>query len=253
MDTFNQHFKNLVILITGSSHGIGKVMALNFAKLGAIVIINYHQSKKEAIETLKEITDQGGKAVIIKADISKSKEVRSMVKQIIKSNHRIDILINNAGGVTENSDWTKQTQTDWEKTISLNLTGCFNCLSIIGPIMLKQKFGKIINISSLRSILGAKDLVAYSASKAGVDNLTKSFAKILCPFVTVNCIAPSRMNCGMGKMKNINDVKNSKKTNLLNKLGNPLDVFYAAKFLSSPESDFITGQTLILDGGSSLK
>ena len=248
-----QYFKNSVILITGSSHGLGKILAINFAKLGAVVIINYYHSKEKALETLNEITNFGGKAIIIKTDISKLKNVQFMANKIIKTYHKIDILINNAGGVFENSDWTKHNQSDWEKTISLNLTGSFNCLSVIGQTMLKQKSGKIVNISSLRSILGANDVVAYSASKAGVNNLTKSFAKILSPHVNVNTIVPGRINIGVGLIKNILDSKNTKKTNLLKRLCSPIDIFNVTKFLCSTESEFITGQTIIVDGGTSLK
>lgn len=251
-DIHTNSFQDQVILITGSSRGIGRGLALAFAKSGAKIIINYSQSKKDALEIISEIEENNGSALAIKADVSNIKEVGSMFRQIIKKHGHIDILINNAGAIFENTDWTKHNNKNWDKTVAVNLTGVFNCIRSVAPIMIQQQSGKILNISSLRSILGATDIVAYAATKAGVDNLTKSYAKILSPHINVNSLVLSRINCGMNNITCPTDIKNLSSQNLIKRLGNTDDVFNAASFLVSPRSSFITGQILIVDGGASL-
>jgi len=241
----NTYFHNKTILITGSSRGIGQYMAQRFAALGSIIIVNYSQSAADAYTTVSTIEKQGGQAVAIKANISDRDMVESMYSQILSKYGHLDILINNAGAVFKGDDWTK--------TIATNLTGTYNCLHAAMPIMKNQESGKILNISSLRSILGATDIAAYAAAKAGVDNLTKSFAKILSPYVNVNSLVLGRIDGGMNQIKD-NQTKNElANTNLLKRLGSLQDVFQTAKFLVSNKSSFITGQSIILDGGASLK
>jgi len=246
------YFKNKIILITGSARGIGHHLALEFGKLQATIIVNFSKSKTEALNTVTKIEQNGGKAIIIKANVSKIQDVKSMCRQIIKKCGRVDILINNAGAVFEDMDWTKHDHKNWDKTIAVNLTGVFNCILAVAPIMIKQKSGKILNISSLRSILGATDIIAYAAAKAGVNNLTKSYAKILSPYINVNSLVLGKINYGINQ---ITDQKTTKKlfaNNLMKRLGNQDDVFNATSFLTSFQSDFITGQTLVVDGGASL-
>jgi len=243
MHSVDIHFKDKVVLISGSSRGIGRHLAIEFGKLHAIVIVNYLKSKRKALKIVREINENGGRASAIKADVSKIKEVKTMCQRIMDNHSAIDILINNAGGVFENIDWTKHNSNSWSKTIDVNLTGVFNCIHTIAPIMISQKSGRILNISSLRSMLGATDIVAYAAAKAGANNLTKSYAKILGPNVNVNSLV-------LGRIDNDNEVPTE---NLIGRSGNYKDVFSTVSFLTSPESDFITGQTLVVDGGASLK
>lgn len=246
------NFANKIVFVTGASRGIGNALAIAFAEKKAKVVVNYNSSKKEAEKTVKQITDSGGQAIKIKANVSKKKEVDKMVKQIIKKEKKIDILINNAG-VVESSSWRNLNDKDWQKVIEVNLKGVFECSRAVGLLMLSQKYGKIINISSLRGLLGAEDIIAYGAAKAGVINLTKSFAKALSPNVNVNCIALGRMNIGMSKTANKNKVKKFSKETLVKRIGNIDDIVKAVFFFASQESSFITGQTLIVDGGMSLK
>ena len=246
-------FKDKVILITGSSRGIGHHLARAFGGLQATIIVNFSKSKKEALATVEEIKRNGGKAMAIKANVSKSQDVEAMCRQIIEKYSRIDILINNAGGVFEDKDWTKHDSNNWNKTIDVNLTGVFNCIRAIAPIMINQESGKILNISSLRSILGATDIVAYAAAKAGVNNLTKSYAKILGPYINVNSLVLGRINSDASRTTDGGGVQKISTENLVKRLGEQNDVFNAVSFLISSGSDFITGQTLVVDGGAGLK
>lgn len=192
-------FINKIILITGSSQGIGKELAVKFADKKAKLIINYSRSASKALNIFKTIKKLSPDSILIKADVSKLKEVEKMFKKIIQKFGRVDILINNAGIVCEHSNFLKTSQKEWQRTIDVNLTGTYNCLRTAAPYFLKQRKGKILNISSLRSLYGASDIIAYSASKAGVDNLTKSFAKIFGADIMVNSLLLGRMNLGMSQ------------------------------------------------------
>jgi 3-oxoacyl-[acyl-carrier protein] reductase len=249
----NNEFKNKVILVTGSSHGIGKGIALNLSKKGAIVIINYLKSKKAANEIVKKINQQKkGIAIAIKADVSKINSVYKMTKQIIKKFNRIDILINNAGIVYEPADWKHISPLNWDKTIATNLTGVFNCLKTIAPIMIKQKQGKIVNISSTTGFFGNTYSPAYTVSKSGVINLTQAFAKELAPYINVNSVAPGWTNTRWHKYKEAKYQQEIINNTPLKKISQIADVVNAVEFLISEKSNFITGQTLIVDGGATL-
>jgi 3-oxoacyl-[acyl-carrier protein] reductase len=249
----NSEFLNKVVLITGSSHGIGKGIAQRLGKKGAIVVINYLKSKKAADEIVKEINQQKkGSAIAIKADVSKINSVAKMTRQIIKKFNRIDILINNAGIVYEPADWINISPKNWDKTIATNLTGVFNCIKTIAPIMTKQKKGNILNISSIAGLFGNTYCPAYSASKAGVINLTPTFAKELAPYINVNSLAPGLTNTRWHKYKDKEYKQNAIKNIPLKRIGEIDDIVNAVEFLISEKSSFITGQTLIIDGGTTL-
>lgn len=249
----NGSFKNKVILITGASHGIGKGCAFYFASQQATVIINYLKSKKAANEIVKTINQsQKGQAIAIKADVSKINQVDKMINQIIKKYNKIDILVNNAGIVYTPADWKNISPTNWNKTINTNLTGVFNCIKIVAPIMMKQKKGKILNISSTSGIFGNAYSPAYTTSKAGVVNLTQAFAKELAPYINVNSIAPGQTNTRWHKYKNEKDKQNIINNTPLRRMGKIDDIVNAVEFLISEKSNFITGQTLIIDGGATL-
>lgn len=248
----DKEFINKVIIITGSSRGIGKEIAINMAKKGAVVIVNYLKSHKEANDLVKIINKKNiGSAVAFKADITKKKMVLLMYNKILKIYGKIDILINNAGGDFGNDGFDKNNK-KWNKNIAVNLTGVYNCMSLISPIMIKQKSGNILNISSLRSFLGAKDIVGYAAAKAGVDNLTKSYAKILAPFVNVNSVALGMMKIGINQFVDEKIIKEKSSKNLMQRIGKKEDVINVVEFFISNKSNFITGQTLIVDGGAIL-
>ena len=249
----NNNFKDQVILVTGASHGIGKGCALKFASEGAIVIVNYLKSKKAANEVVKTIEQsQKGQAIAIKADVSKINQVNRMVKQIIKKFHRIDILINNAGIVYEPADWKNISSSNWEKTFATNLSGTFNCIKAVAPIMLKQKKGKILNISSTSGLFGNTYSPAYTASKAGVINLTQAFAKEMAPYINVNSVAPGWTNTRWHKYKDKKYKQGVIDNTPLKRIGEIDDITNTIEFLISEKSNFITGQTLIVDGGATL-
>lgn len=249
----NNNFKDQVILVTGASHGIGKGCALKFASEGAIVIVNYLKSKKAANEVVKTIEQsQKGQAIAIKGDISKINQVNRMIKQIIKKFHQIDILINNAGIVYEPADWKSISSSNWEKTFATNLAGTFNCIKAVAPIMLKQKKGKILNISSTSGFFGNTYSPAYTASKAGVINLTQAFAKELAPYINVNGVAPGWTNTRWHKYKDKKYKQGIIDNTPLKRIGEIDDITNTIEFLISEKSNFITGQTLIVDGGATL-
>ena len=249
----NNEFLNKVILITGASHGIGKGLAQRLGKKGAIVIVNYLKSKKAANEIVEEINQQKkGLAIAIKADVSKINNVIKMAKQIVKKFKKIDILINNAGIVYEPADWVNISPKNWDKTIAVNLTGVFNCIKIIAPIMTEQKSGKILNISSTVGFFGNTYSPAYTVSKSGVINLTQAFAKELAPYINVNSVAPGWINTRWHKYKETKYQQKTINNTPLKKIGQIPDVINAVEFLISKKSNFITGQTLIVDGGATL-
>lgn len=246
-------FENKVILITGASRGIGQDLALTFGRMGARVVVNYFKSTREANTVVKMIEKSKGEAIKIKADVSRRNAVKKMIAQIIKKYDRIDVLINNAGAVFNPADWHNISENNLNKTIGLNLMGTFTCIREIAPIMLKQHSGIIVNIASLCGMLGASEIIAYAAAKAGVINLTKSFAKELAPRVRVNCLVLGRINYGMSKVIDKTLVKKYSQETLVDRMGKVEDVVNSIKFLVSKQSSFITGQSLIIDGGASLK
>ena len=246
-------FQGKTVLITGASRGIGRSLALAFGQHKAKVVVNFLKSSREADEVVQQIRKMKGTAIKVKADVSKRGDVERLVKRTLKEFNKIDILINNAGIVSDKPYWQEISEKDCEMTIVVNLKSVFECSRLVGKLMLKQKRGRIINISSLRGILGASDIVVYGAAKAGVINLTKSFAKALAPNVNVSCLCLGGMNIGMSKTAEVDKVKKGPKKTLSKRTGKVEDIVNAILFLASEKSGFITGQTLIVDGGASLR
>ncbi len=241
--------KNKVALITGGSRGIGKATALEFARNGAKIAINYNNSEKEAKEVADEIEKLGSETIIVKADISKSEEVKNMINEITRKFGRIDILVNNAG-VIEEVGFEDMNEKSFRRMLAVNLKGVFNCVKSVLPFMKKQGGGKIINISSIAGIAGSRVNSAYGAAKAGVINMTKTLSREFADYkINVNAIAP-----GVVRTEMIDDIskeiidKYSKETPL-GRIAEPEDIARAVLFFASPLSDFITGQVLIVDGG----
>ena len=192
--------KNKVALVTGASRGIGKEIALTLASQGATVIINYNGSKERAMEVLEEIEANKGTAIVYQADISNFDQVKQMMADIKKQFDNIHILVNNAG-ITADNLILRMSEDEFNKVIDVNLKGVFNCLRHISPIMLKQKYGRIINISSIVGLHGNAGQVNYSAAKAGVIGMTKSLAKELgSRGITVNAVAPGYIDTDMTKV-----------------------------------------------------
>jgi 3-oxoacyl-[acyl-carrier protein] reductase len=240
--------KDKVALVTGGAQGIGREIALNFAKEGANVIISDINLEK-ANETLKEIEALGVKGLALKADVSKLNEVEEIFNKIIEKFGRIDILVNNAG-VTRDGLILRMSEEDFDFVISINLKGTFNCTKVASKYMIKQKYGRIVNISSVIGLMGNAGQSNYAASKAGVIGITKSVAKELASRnITVNAIAPGFISTAMTD-KLTEEQKNAMlKAIPLGRFGKPLDVANVALFLVSPLADYITGQVIPVDGG----
>ncbi len=244
--------KDKVAIVTGSAKGIGKGIALEFAKCGAIVVINYCGSKEAADNTVDEIKAMGGEAVTYKADISDFDTARQMMEDVVKMFGKIDILVNNAG-ITRDNLILRMSETEFDDVIRTNLKGTFNCIKHVTRYMLKNKSGRIINISSISGVNGIAGQANYSASKAGIIGLTKSFAKEMsAKGININAIAPGFIDTDMTRTLDEKYVEDITNTIPAKRVGRVEDIANAAVFLASDKSSYITGQTLMVDGGLGL-
>jgi 3-oxoacyl-[acyl-carrier protein] reductase len=182
-----------VAIVTGASRGIGRAISKALAKDGMFIVVNYFNSKRQAFELVKQI-NKVSKAVAVQANVSDEEQVQHLIDTTIETFDKIDILINNAGAIFRPGSWQSMTKDSWNRTLEINLLGTFNCIRLTAPFFLKQKSGKIINIASTYGMLGAAPVIAYTSAKAGVINLTASFAKEFAPYVTVNAVAPKHIN-----------------------------------------------------------
>lgn len=244
--------KNKVALVTGGSRGIGREIALELARNGADIAINYSNNMEKAEEVLKEIKGLGVKAIIVKADVSKEEDVNNLVKTVESELGKIDILVNNAG-ITKDNLLIRMKVEDFEEVIDVNLKGTFLCTKAVARAMMKKKYGKIINITSVVGIIGNAGQGNYSASKAGVIGFTKSMAKELgSRGIRVNAVAPGFIDTEMTEVLS-EDIKKQMLDNIpLMNFGNPKDIANTVVFLASNVSDYITGQVISVDGGMSM-
>lgn len=236
-------------VITGASRGIGRAVAIRMAQLGAQVVINYNGAEERAKEVEEEITAAGGKACIYQCNVADFKACESFVKEVVAKFGRIDILVNNAG-ITKDGLLMSMSEEDFDKVIQVNLKGAFHMIRFVSRQMLKQRYGRIVNMASVVGISGNAGQANYAASKAGVIGLTKSAAKELAPRgITVNAIAPGYICTEMtGQLKE--EVRAEIASRIpLGTLGEPEQVAYAAAFLASDQAAYITGQVLQVDGG----
>lgn len=241
--------KDKVAIVTGASKGIGKAIAINFAKQGAKVVINYRSDDNGAQEVLKIIEDNGGTAVLHKGDVSQFSTAEELMNFCVEKFSRIDILVNNAG-ITKDTLLLRMKEQDFDDVINVNLKGSFNCVKHASPIMMKQKSGKILNISSVIGLIGNVGQINYAASKAGIIGMTKSLAKELgSRGINVNAIAPGFIETDMTDVLS-DKIKESIISHIpLKKMGSVDDVANLAVFLSSDLSNYITGQVITVDGG----
>ncbi|WP_130860021.1 3-oxoacyl-[acyl-carrier-protein] reductase [Gracilibacillus phocaeensis] len=238
-----------VALITGASRGIGREIALTFAKNGAKVIVNYSGSEEKAQQVVDEIKQFGGEAIKIKANVSKEEEVKSMVKETTKTFGRLDILVNNAG-ITRDNLLMRMSEADFDDVIDINLKGVFLCTKAVTRQMMKQKSGRIINISSVVGISGNPGQANYVSAKAGVIGLTKTTAKELAARnILVNAVAPGFIATEMTDQLTEEQKEQIFGLIPLNKLGEAKDVANVAMFLASEQANYVTGQTIQVDGG----
>lgn len=244
-----KRFENKIVLVTGAGRGIGASIVKRFASEGAEVIVNYSGNDEAAQKTVDEITATGGQAQKYKCSVNDSESVKVMIDEIIKEFGRIDILVNNAG-ITKDGLMLRMTDEDFDRVIDVNLKGTFNCTKYVSKYMLKQKSGKIINISSVVGLSGNAGQVNYSASKAGIIGITKSAAKELSSRgITVNAVAPGYVDTDMTKVLSDN-IRNEILKNIpLQRMGNVEDISNCVAFLASEDASYITGQVISVDGG----
>jgi 3-oxoacyl-[acyl-carrier protein] reductase len=242
-----QKLQDKVAIVTGASRGIGKATALALATEGAKVVINYARNSEAADAVVAEITAAGGEAIAISADVSQIDAVDEMVKQTKEKFGRIDILVNNAG-ITRDTLLLRMKLEDWQAVINLNLTGVFLCCKAVSKLMLKQRSGRIINISSVAGVMGNPGQANYSAAKAGVIGLTKTLAKEFASRgVTVNAVAPGFIETDMTEGLQAEEIL---KAIPLNRYGKPEEIADMIRFLAADTaSNYITGQVFHVDGG----
>ena len=241
--------KGKTAVVTGASRGIGRAIAIKLATLGVNIVVNYRNSYDAVQEVVKEIQALGARALAVQCDISSFKDVESMMKKSMEEFGSIDILVNNAG-ITKDGLLMRMKEEEFDSVIDINLKGAFNCTRHISAIMLKQRSGRIINISSVSGLTGNAGQVNYSSAKAGILGMTKAVAKELAGRgVTCNAVAPGYIQTDMTEGL-ADKVKESIMNAIpLKRLGTPEDVANAVAFLASEEAAYITGQVINVDGG----
>ncbi len=241
--------KGLNALVTGGSRGIGRAVCLELAEKGVNVAVNYSGNREKAENTVEECRKHGVEAYAVQADVADGEAAQNMVKEVVKTFGSIDILVNNAG-ITRDNLVMRMKEEDFDAVINTNLKGVFNCSKAVTRPMMKQRFGRIINISSVVGALGNAGQANYAASKAGVIGLTKSLARELANRnILVNAVSPGFISTEMTE-----ELPEESKEALysqipLGKLGQPEDVARIVRFLASADSEYMTGQTLHVDGG----
>jgi len=236
-------------LITGATRGIGKQIAITLAKQGYNIALNYRKENEELENTKKKIEEIGVQVIAVKGDVANFEECENFVKQVIERFGQIDVLVNNAG-ITKDMLLMRMKKEDFEQVIDTNLVGTFNVTKNVVPYMMKARYGRIINISSVVGISGNAGQTNYSASKAGIIGFTKSLAKeIASRNILVNAVAPGFIETNMTDVLK-DDVKQEIAKNIpLKRMGTAQDVANVVKFLASDDSSYITGQVINVDGG----
>jgi len=245
----NKTLENKTAVVTGASRGIGRAVAIKLASLGANIVLNYRSSIKSVEEVLAEIKTMGANAVAVQGDISNFAEAEKVIKAAVENFGSLDILINNAG-ITKDGLLARMKEEDFDIVIETNLKGAFNCIRHATPIMMKQRKGRIINMSSVVGVAGNAGQINYAASKAGVIGMTKSAAKELASRgITVNAIAPGFIQTDMTDALS-DKVKEELLSGIpLKRLGQANEVAELAAFLASESASYITGQVININGG----
>ncbi|MEW6977738.1 MULTISPECIES: 3-oxoacyl-[acyl-carrier-protein] reductase [Bacillus] len=240
---------NKTAVVTGASRGIGRSIAIDLAKNGANVVVNYSGNEAKANEVVDEIKALGKQAFAVKADVSNAEEVQALMKQAIDTFGSIDILVNNAG-ITKDNLLMRMKENEWDDVININLKGVFNCTKAVTRQMMKQRSGRIINVASVVGVCGNPGQANYVAAKAGVIGLTKTTAKELASrHITVNAVAPGFISTDMTDKLDDNVQTEMLKQIPLARFGAPEDISNVVVFLASEGAGYITGQTIQVDGG----
>ncbi|WP_456271574.1 3-oxoacyl-[acyl-carrier-protein] reductase [Bacillus sp. AK031] len=236
-------------LVTGASRGIGREIALELARQGANVAVNYAGSKERAMEVTEEIKSMGGKAIAIQCNVADGDSVQAMIKETISHFGSLDILVNNAG-ITRDNLLMRMKENEWDDVINTNLKGVFLCTKAVSRQMMKQRSGRIINISSIVGVSGNPGQANYVAAKAGVIGLTKTSARELAARgITVNAVAPGFISTDMTDELSEEVKAEMLKGIPLSRFGEAKDIARVVNFLASEDSSYMTGQTLHVDGG----
>lgn len=245
-------FKDKVVIVTGSSSGIGQQTAIHFAQEGANVVINYKTNRQGAQDTLDRIMSIGASAIIIQADLSIESEAKSLIEQTYKNYGRIDILVNNAGRYIDGDEWNGSSEI-WKETLEQNFLTVLNTSKYAAEVFIKQKSGVIVNVSSRYCVTGQIYEIAYAAAKAGIVNTTLAYAKLLAPFGRANSVSPGATETGYWLRAPQKELSSVLEKIPLRKLAETNDIAEAILFLASDKAKMITGQNIIIDGGFTLK
>ena len=244
-----KEFKGKVALITGASRGIGRAIAIELAKNGANIAINYNSNLKAAKETQKLVSKTGVKSEIIKADVSKEKSIKSLIKQTEKKLGSIDLLITNAGIALLSKKPLKLDYNIWKKTMATNVDGTLLPIKEVLPGMIKRKYGRIVCLSSIAGLGMRPHMITYGTSKAAVIALVRNLAGAIAPYVRINSVAPGLIKTDMIESLDKKARKTMIETTPLKRIGKPQDIANSVCYLLSDRSDFTTGQTIVTDGG----
>ncbi|MDY7039606.1 MAG: 3-oxoacyl-[acyl-carrier-protein] reductase [Chloroflexota bacterium] len=241
--------RDKVAVVTGSSRGIGRAIALELARRGAKVVVNYRHNEAAAREVVERIKAASGEAIAAQADVSLLSEAQNLITTALNTFGGLDILVNNAG-TTRDTLIAVMKEADWDVVIDTNLKGAFNCCKAAIRPMMRKRYGRIVNITSVAGLAGNAGQTNYSAAKAGLVGFTKSLAKEVGPRnITVNAVAPGYVSTDLTADLPEDLVQKGLDMTPLGRTGTPEDIAYAVAFLVSDEASYITGQVLSVDGG----